>query len=292
MPLDVTFHIDPSCPFGYSATPDLTALRWRFGGELRWRPVLIGLSEAGDPDKMPGFTPTRQAQSAADFSRRFGMPVGAAPRARKPTSGRACRALVGVRRLQPDRFWDALRALQFGWFCSDALLDEDAGLRDALAVVAGLDVDAVLAAIEDPENETAYQQDRAETRSAAGSATEAQGKTSGSGDEVRYSAPSLRFAADDGRKLEAGGFQSLAVYDAIVANLDQGLDRTGAPEDAYDALAAFGHGLTTQEVAAILTASLGEADRGDAESRLLELVGAGRADRRGLGNDALWTAVR
>lgn len=292
MPLDVTFHIDPSCPFGYSATPDLTLLRWRFGTELRWRPVLIGLSEPGDPDKMPGFTPTRQAQSAADFSRRFGMPVGAAPRERKLTSGRACRALVGVRRLQPDHFWAALRALQFGWFCSDAALDEDAGLRSALAVVDGLDVDAVLAAIEDPENEAAYQQDRAETRSASGSATEAQGKTSGSGDEVRYSAPSLRFAATDGQRLEAGGFQSFAVYDAILANLDRTLARTAAPEDAHGGLLGFDHGLTTQEVAAILAPSLTGPDRADAESQLLGLAGDGRARRHGLGNDALWTAVR
>lgn len=290
MALDLTFYIDPSCPFGYSATPDLTALRWRYGTELRWRAVLIGLSEPDEPSKMPGLTPTTVAQLAARFGRDYGMPVGAAPRERRPTSGRACRALVAVRLRQPDRFWDALRALQFGWFCGTASLDEDPALHAALATVPGLDADAAIAAIADPETEAAYQQDRSASRSAAGSPAAAQGKASGSGDQVRYTAPSLQFATADGRQLEAGGFQSLAVYDALVANLDPTLARNPVPEDPYEALIAFGHGLTTQEVAAILAPPLTTPDRADAEARLLELAGAGRAERVGLGNDALWRA--
>ena len=49
----------------------------------------------------------------------------------------------------------------------------------------------------------AYAQDKAQTRSAAGSATELQGKARNSDGLVRYTAPSLVFEAPDGRRLEA-----------------------------------------------------------------------------------------
>ena len=55
-----------------------------------------------------------------------------------------------------------------------------------------------------------------------------------------------------------------------------------------EALARFPDGLTTQEVAAVMTPHLGEIDRAAAEAGLIELVGAGHATRLGLGDDAVW----
>lgn len=292
MPLDATFYIDPTCPFGYNATPDITALRWRYADDLRWRIVLIGLSEdTGEPRPTSGFTPTMAAQFSARLSERFGMPFSIGPRDRHVPSGRACRAIVAVRRTQPSLDFAALRALQFAVFCHDAQVDQDDAIRAALATVPGLDVDTVMAQLDDPDNEAAYRLDKVEARSAAGSPTDAQGKAAKDGDAVRYTAPSLTITDADGRALEAGGFQSLAAYDVLVANLDPSLRKAEVPEDLREVLAAFDHGLTTQEVATIMAPSLADPDADDARSRLLELAGEGRATREPLGGDGLWHAA-
>jgi protein-disulfide isomerase-like protein with CxxC motif len=286
--IDATLHTDPGCPWAYSANPDVAVLRWRFGAGLAWRIVTIGLAEDAERYERNGYTPTRMAQGYLRFRQRFGMPFGATPRARVTGTGRACRAIVATRLTQPEHEWAALRALQFGWFCSDALLDDDAALTAALSTVAGLDAAAVVAAIGDEATEAAYQADRAEARTAAGSPTEAQGKSAATDGPVRYTAPSIVFTADDGRSLEAGGFQSIDAYDTCVANLDPGLPRRQAPDDPLDALAEFDHGLTTQEVAAVMAPPLTEVDRSGTEAALLELAGAGRVQRVPMGTDALW----
>lgn len=292
MPLDVTFYIDPVCPFGYAATPDVTALRWRYGNDLRWRIVVIGLSEdTGEPRDRGAFTPTVAAQFSAGLVERFGMPASVGPRDRHATSGRACRAIVAVRRTQPDLDFAALRALQFAVFCDGAMLDEDDAIRAALARVPGLDVDATMGQLDDPENEAAYQHDKAEARSAAGSPTEAQGKSAEDEGAVRYTAPSIKLSDAEGRALEAGGFQSLAAYDVLVANLDPTLRRATVPDDVRDVLEAFDHGLTTQEVATIVAPSLAEPDFDGARRTLLALAGDGRAAREPLGGDGLWRAA-
>ena len=55
---------------------------------------------------------------------------------------------------------------------------------------------------------------------------------------MRYTAPSLVFE-QDGRRLEAGGFQPVEAYDVLLANLDPTLERTPPPDDPLDALAAL-----------------------------------------------------
>lgn len=286
--VQAVLHTDPGCPWGYSAGPDLAALRWRYGDGLRWRLVLIGLAETPERYLRSGYTPAGNARSHGDFRRRFGMPFGATPRARIVATGRACRAIVATRLRHPGREWAALRALQFAWFCSPGLMDEDEAIRAALAPVGGIDAEAVVASIDAPETEAAYQADRAEARTAAGSPTEAQGKAAITDGPVRYTAPSLILTAADGRRLEAGGFQSLAAYDVCVANLEPGLHRNPPARDALAAVAAFPDGLTTQEVAAILAPPLTEPDRAAAEGDLLELAAAGRVRRQAVGDDAVW----
>ncbi|HZI90434.1 MAG TPA: hypothetical protein VFD31_02265 [Thermoleophilaceae bacterium] len=289
--LDATLLNDPGCPWGYSANPDFAVLRWRYGDRLRWRLVMIGLAEDTERYERSGYTPAGMAQGYVSFRERFGMPFEATPRPRIAATGRACRAIVATRLVRPGREWAALRALQFGWFCSDAVLDEDGAIATALESIDDLDVSAVMAAIDDEQTEAAYQRDREEARRAAGTPTEAQGKTSTSDGPVRYTAPSVVLFDGNGAVTEAGGFQSIEAYDVCVANLDPSLPRRPPPDDPHEALAAFDHGLTTQEVAAILAPPLIEPDRAAAEARLLELVGEGRAERTPLGDDALWHAV-
>jgi hypothetical protein len=108
---------------------------------------------------------------------------------------------------------------------------------------------------------------------------------------VRYTAPSLIFATEDGRSLEAGGFQSIQAYDVCLANLDRSLERRSAPEDPLEALRAFPYPLVTAEIVAIMTPDLHVPDRDGVEALLIDHVVAGRAERIPLGDDALWRAL-
>jgi hypothetical protein len=58
-----------------------------------------------------------------------------------------------------------------------------------------------------------------------------------------------------------------------------------------EALAAFSHGLTTQEVAALMAERNEAPDRRAAEEALIDLAAAGGCERVPLGDDALWGAT-
>jgi len=284
--VDVLHFSDPGCPWAYSASPALAVLRWRFGDQLRWRLVTIGLTETHEQYEARGYTPVRSPVGHMGF-RRFGMPLRPVVRMRLMGTARGCRAIVATRLLAPEREVAVFRALQFGWFTTDALMDTVAGIEGALRRVAGLDVDAILAAIETDAVTEAYEADRAEARTAAGTPTEAQGKAAATDGPVRYTAPSLVFRQAD-RCLEAGGFQPLEAYDMALANLDTSLERRPPAETAAEALLAFPEGLTTQEVAAILTPDLKVVNRERAEAELFAAVGDGLVTHEPLGDDALW----
>jgi len=288
MAIRATLYTDPACPWAYSATPALTALRWRYRDQLDWELVTIGLRDAVAAN---GYEPARQAASARGFRDRYGMPVAASPRSRAVATGRACRAVVATRLAHPGREFAAQRALAFAWFNTPLLLDEDEGIAAALEAVSGLDVAALLGALDSEAVEAAYASDRARARSAAGGATEFQGKAAVSDGLVRYTAPSVVFETDDRRRLEAGGFQPLEAYDVLIANLDTSLDRFSPPDGPHALLEHFPEGLCTQEVAVLLAGNLVEVDRAGAEDALLQLVAAGRAERAPLGDDAIWRAA-
>ncbi|HTA05521.1 MAG TPA: DsbA family protein [Solirubrobacteraceae bacterium] len=287
--ISVTHFSDPGCPFAYSAAPALAVLRWRYGTQLDWRLVTIGLSEDASRYDELGYTPTRMALGNLQF-RRHGMPFALEPRARSTATSRACRAIVAARLNEPGREYDVHRALQFAWFTSTLLLDEDADIEQALASVADLDAAKIVAAIDDEATIAGYEADKDETRRAAGSPTEFQGKARQSDGPVRYSAPSLVFE-HDGRRLEAGGFQTIEAYDVLIANLDSTLEREAPAEDALEVLERFPEGVVSQEVAAITAQNNQPPDRLAAEAALIELAGAGRARRTPLGDDALWRAA-
>ena len=191
--IEVTYFNDPGCPWGYSVSPALAVLRWRYGSQLRWRLVTIGLSE--DPDRYvkSGYTPTRSSLGQLMYRARYGMPFASMPRARVLGTARGCRAIVATRLLDPERELAVLRALQFGWFTTTLLLDEDEGIAQALARVEGLDVGAVVGMLDDPRVTEAYEADKLQTRQAEGGPTHFQGKARQTDGPVRYSAPSLIF---------------------------------------------------------------------------------------------------
>jgi protein-disulfide isomerase-like protein with CxxC motif len=289
-PIEITHYTDPGCPWAYSASPAMAVLRWRYGSQLRWRIVAIGLSE--DPERyvQAGYTPARMTAGQLRF-RRFGMPFLSEPRRRVAGTGRACRAIVATRIVAPELESEALRALQLGWFTTTLVLDEDADIAQALRRVPALDTERIVAAIDSEETLTAYEQDKREARTAEGGATQLQGKARQTDGPVRFSAPSLVFEAADGRRLEAGGFQPAEAYDLLVANLDPTLERRGAAADPLEALSALPGGLATGEVAAIMAANNEAPDLEAAERALIELLGAGSVRREAVGDGALWRAA-
>jgi len=287
----ITEFTDPGCPWAYCASPAFAVLRWRYRDQLRWRIITIGLTE--DPQRYidAGYTPTRMTLGQMLFRGRYGMPFATSPRPRIAATGRACRAIVATRRLDPGRERDVLRALQFAWFTTPLQLDEDDGLASALGQVQGLDVGAVIAAIDDERTLADYEEDKQLTRTAAGSATEFQGKARQTDGPVRYSAPSLRFESEHGEQLEAGGFQPVEAYDVLIANLDRTVERHEAAEGPLEALRVFPGGLVTQEIAAVMARNNQPPDRDAAEAALVQLLGEGAVERIALGNDALWRAA-
>ncbi len=285
--IGATLFIDPVCPWGYSASPALRTLEWRYRDQIGWEMVLIGLSS---PDGPPvKFTPTELAALQVLIRDRFGMPFALEPKARPFTSSRACEALVAVREVSPGMEWRALRALQLLFFNTPLLPDDDDQIAEALETVPGLDVAEVMRAIDTKPVRKAYRSDRKRARSATGTPSELQGKTADSPEGVRYTAPSVIFT-DGSRTLEAGGFQPVEAYDVIVANLDPGIRRFGPPADPAEALSLYSGGLTTEEVASLLASGVERPDRAGTEQALIRLVGEGRATRVALGSDALWLA--
>jgi 2-hydroxychromene-2-carboxylate isomerase len=285
--LTATLYTDPGCPWAYSASPAFAVLQWRYADGLDWRLVTIGLAESASQYEERGYTPTMMARGYARF-RRYGMPFATEPRERVAATSRACRAIVATRLRQPELTTSVVRALQFGWFTTTLVLDRDEDIATALEHVPGLDVQATVAAIEEPEVIAAYEQDKIATRQALGSPTEFQGKARNTDGAVRYSAPSLVFESEDGHRLEAGGFQPVEAYDVLIANFPDRPERREAPESPLAAVEFFRSPLTTQELAAVMARGNDAPDRAATEDALIELAAAGSVTRIPLGDDALW----
>jgi protein-disulfide isomerase-like protein with CxxC motif len=285
----VAWHFsDPGCPWAYSSRPAIAQLRWRFGDQLDWRLVLIGLSESTARYEELGYTPARMASGWRKFQERFGMPFGRGMKPRMGATTRACRAIIAAREESPELGYAALRALQLMQFTTTDVLDDDEALRRALEEVDGLDAAAVVSRIDDPEIVAIYEADKARARSAEGRPTHVQNRHSEASGPVRYTAPSVVFE-DDERWLEVGGFQPFESYDTALANLDPSLERRPAPERAADAVLAYPIGLTTAEVASIMRGSdLQDADLPAAEQELIAAVADGELVCTPAGSDALW----
>jgi protein-disulfide isomerase-like protein with CxxC motif len=290
----VAWHFtDPGCPWAYSSRPAIARLRWRFGEQIDWRLVLIGLSEDPLRYEESGYTPGRLASGHRKFEQRFGMPFGTAVKPRMWGTSRACRAVIAAREVDPGLGYAALRALQLMQFTTADLLDDDAALRRALASVEGLDADAVVSRIDEPALVEAYEADRRRSRAADGTPTHVQGRHSESDGPVRYTAPSVIFGHPAGRVTEVGGFQPFEAYDTALANLDSSLARQPPPQSAVEAVFAYPIGLTTAEVASIMRPSdLEEADIAAAERELIAGADEGLLVCEPAGSDALWREPR
>jgi 2-hydroxychromene-2-carboxylate isomerase len=289
--IHATLYTDAACPWAYSASPALRVLEWRYREQLSWRLVMIGLREDASALIARGYDPTRAVLGHHTFRERYGMPFGLVPKERPAGTGRGCRAVVAARLLEPGSEWRVLRALQLANFTTPLLLDDDTAIRAALGDVPGIDADAIVERLDDAEVAEAYERDKADARSAAGTAAESQRKTSTSDGPVRFTAPSIVFERE-GKTLVAGGWQPILAYDVLIANLEPGLERNPAPDGPEPLLEHFPQGLTTAEVAGLLAEGPDpSADLKGTERTLLDLVAQGKAKRIPLGHDALWLSA-
>jgi protein-disulfide isomerase-like protein with CxxC motif len=288
--IHATLYTDPACPWAYSATPSLRVLEWRYDDQLSWRLVMIGLREHASGLVERGYDTVRAARGWMRFRERYGMPFTPAPKERLAGTGRGCRAVVAARLLEPGSEWRVLRALQLANFTTALLLDDTESIREALRAAPGIDAHGIADRVDDEEVVEAYERDRAAARSAAGTAAEAQAKTSSSDGPVRFTAPSIVFERN-GERLIAGGWQPLLAYDTLIVNLDPAINRTPPPETAEPLFERFPEGLTTAEVAALLADGPDPIpDLQAAEQGLLQLAADGELVRVAMGHDALWLA--
>src|SRR4051795_5456599 len=139
---------DPGCPFAYSGEAFVSALRWRFGDQIEWRIVTIGLADHPSTYEDRGYTAEWMTQGWLRFRDR-GMPFTVAPRSRVIATGPACRVVVAARLESPRLARRVLRAFHFAWFTSGLLLDEDDALRAVLDTIPGADPDRLLARMSD-----------------------------------------------------------------------------------------------------------------------------------------------
>ena len=250
--IQATLYSDPACPWAYSESPGAAGDRVAIPRPAEWKLIVIGLTEDASQYIARGYTPLRGALGQLRY-RRYGMPFAPAPKPRISATARACRAIVAARLSSPGSEWQVYRAIQLANFTTPLVLEDDEQLRDVLANLPGVDGDDVIGALDSPEVTEAYEQDRADTRTAAGTPAELQGKTATTDGPVRFTAPSVVFWSN-GTELVAGGFQPVEAYDVLIANLDPTLHREPPPETPAPLLEFFDHGLTTQEVAALMTA--------------------------------------
>jgi protein-disulfide isomerase-like protein with CxxC motif len=289
--IEATLYTDAGCPWAYSANPALRVLEWRFRDQLSWRLVMIGLREEASDAAVRTYDPERALSRWKVFESRYGMPFAVEPKARAAGTGRGCRAVVAAAMLDPGSEWKVFRALQIANFTGSVYLDDVESLREALRRMEGIDADRIADAIDDPDVVAEYERERAEARSAAGTPSEVQGKTTVSDGAVRYTAPSVLFRRGN-EVAHAGGWQPLLSYDTVLANFAPELERVPAPESPEALLEFFPGGLTTAEVALLLAEGSDPIpDRDAAEASLSDVVAAGRATRFAVGSDAVWRAL-
>ena len=278
---------DPLCPWAYSFEPALRTLEARYGDQLEFRTVLIGLVSTVEESLARSSSAEGRALTALRF-RRFGMPITPHVRERVIASAPGCR-LIKAAALQGAHLADAvLRALRLAWYTTDLLLDSDEALAAVCDSVQELDTSQAISDSRGPRVRAAYEADRREARTPHPAAS-ALRRTANSDGSERHTAPTLLFTAEDGESVIVPGFQPFEAYDVALMNLEPSLVRLPGPE-VTELLATYPGGLTSQEVARVLADTTALVDRQAAERELTHLAATGRSRRVAVGDDALWRA--
>lgn len=118
---------------------------------------MVGLAEDGNVYEDKGFTAERMSESLRLLSQAHHMPIDTSLRPRMAGTIPACRAVVAVRRHQPEQERAMLRALRVLHF-SGHLLDEPATLSAAAQRV-GIEPTDLHESVAEPETEALLRED-------------------------------------------------------------------------------------------------------------------------------------
>jgi predicted DsbA family dithiol-disulfide isomerase len=247
----ITEFTDPGCPWAFSAEPARRRLDWLFGDQLAWTPVMVGLAQTGADYDAKGFTTDVMAGAFRTIAADHGMPIDSSERPRMAGTVPACKAVIAARLHAPGATRALLRALRVRHFAGE-LLDAPQTLA-AAARDAGLDGEQVAswAAGDDVQSALAEDMDRARHPHPAALALDH--KLAAWEGGRRYTCPSYELARDGDRDsvVVAAGFQPLAAYEVLLANLEPGLERRATPDDVAEVLAWAGEPLATKEIAMV-----------------------------------------
>lgn len=276
-PLKIVELTDPACPFAWSAEPARRRLDWLYGDRLSWELCMVGLSEDPRDYEEKGFTPERQASSFRRLAHQHPMPIDSSPRPRMAASVPACRAMVAVRWHAPERERALLRALRIlhfsGWLLDDSDTLDEAALR------AGLEAEQLREWCQEEGTEELLQQDLKRSRTPLPRALALSHKLAETDDGRRYTCPSYEIErTDDEVRLAVPGFQPLAAYEVVIANLYPQAERRADPEDVREVLQWAGEPLASAEVAAVCDIEIE-----DARERLGYV-----AEEEHIGFDGVW----
>ncbi len=249
---------DPACPFAWSAEPALRRLAWLYGDQLEWTPRMVVLSERVEDYLDKGFTTERQARGMASLAAKYGMPIDTSERPRMTATVHAARAVVAARVHAPDRADALLRRLRVHHMGGD-LIDEQEVI-DAAATSAGLDADRLWGWSKEAEVERQLREDMLAARMPLPAARALDHKLGGPAEERRYTCPSLVLHRDGREPVVAPGFQPVAAYEVLLANLAPELERRAEPASAAEVLGWAGEPLAAAEVAAVMDISRDKAD--------------------------------
>lgn len=269
---------DPGCPFAWNAQPLLRHLEWRYGDQLSWETVMVGLAETSEDYTEKGYTPEFMHSSWVAFAAEHPMPIDTGLREHVSATGPACRAIVAAQLHAPGHARRLLRALRVRFFTEGQL--DDPALIGRAARDAEIDPDDLAAWVGQPDSEAEYEAQKARARQPTPEALAQDSRLAGEPGARRYTCPSLEVTRADGRRLAAPGFQPWLSYELLFGNLLPDAVRRPDGESAAEVLDWAAFPLATAEVAQIRGI-----ERDAAREELLE---AG-AREHPAGSDAFWT---
>jgi hypothetical protein len=222
------------------------------------------------------------ASSFADIAADHHMPIATHERPRMAATLPSCRAVVAAREHGGRRAARALlRQLRIQHFAG-GLLDEPETIA-AAARASGLDPERLNGWMADPAVEAALEADMAAARRPIAAARVLDAKLANWSGGVRYTCPSYEIIRlSDGVRIAVPGFQPLAAYEVVLANLLPEIERRPDPASVEEVLSWADEPLATQEVAVLMDLSLQGAR---------EELGRVAVETH-LGFDGLWTLPR
>lgn len=150
----IEFHFDYISPYGYFASRSIGELAGRYGREVDWRPMLLGVSVM----KVMGLKPLLETPLKGDYvrrdvgrtSRRLGLPLGRDLSQPPPAALVAARATAWAKRHHPEATEALVHSLYDAIWRRGLDLTEASDLKH-VAIPAEIDAEELAKAVAGPE---------------------------------------------------------------------------------------------------------------------------------------------